>query len=144
MMTASAHVEPSKTVYAAIGVSKKSWVVGVLRPDRAQPSIHRIAGGDLATLIVRLKTAAKDAERMIVCYEAGYDGFWLARALIDAGVECLVLDPASLQVNRRARRVKTDRIDVVALIRALAALDRGDRNVCAVVLLLQSLGSLEE
>ena len=63
MMTASAHVEPSQTVYAAIGLSKKSWVVGVLRPDRAQPSIHRIAGGDLATLIVRLKTAAKDAER---------------------------------------------------------------------------------
>ena len=81
---------------------------------------------------------------MIVCYEGGYDGFWLARALIDAGVECLVLDPANLQVNRRARRVKTDRIDVVALIRALAALDRGDRNVCAGVLLLQSLGSLEE
>ena len=104
-MTASAHVEPSKTVYAAIELSKKSWVVEVLRPDRAQPSIHRIAGGDLARLI-RLKTAAKDAERMIVCYEAGNDGFWLARALIDAGVECLVLDPASLQVNRRARRVK--------------------------------------
>jgi transposase len=133
MMTASAHVEPSKTVYAAIELSKKSWLVGILRPDRPQRSIHRIAGGDLAKLIVRLKAAVKNSERMVVCYEAGYDGFWLARALIGAGVECLVLDPASLQVNRRARRVKTDKIDVVALIRALVALERGDRNVCAVV-----------
>jgi transposase len=58
-------------------------------------------------------------------YEAGYDGFWLARALAKMGIECRVLDPASIQVNRRARRVKTDRIDVLALLRALIATDRG-------------------
>ena len=49
------------------------------------------------------------------------------------GIECRVLDPASIQVNRRARRVKTDRIDVLALLRALIATDRGERHVCAVV-----------
>ena len=70
MMTASTHVEPSKTVYAAIELSKKSWVIEVLRPDRAQPSTHCIAGGDLARLIVRLKTAAKDAERSCVTRRA--------------------------------------------------------------------------
>jgi transposase len=68
----------------------------------------------------------------VVCYEAGYDGFWLARSLAKAGIDCRVLDPASIQVNRRARRVKTDRIDSLAL-RALIAIDRGERHVCAVV-----------
>ena len=66
-------------------------------------------------------------------YEAGYDGFWVARSLAAENIECRVLDPASIQVNRRARRVKTDRIDVLALLRALIAIDRGERHVCAVV-----------
>ena len=68
-----------------------------------------------------------------MCYEAGYDGFWLARSLKAKQFECRVLDPASLQVNRRARRVKTDRIDVLMLVRALMAVDRGDRHVCSIV-----------
>lgn len=121
------------TVYAAIELSKKSWVVSIAQPDRDQPSIHRIAGGKFAELVSRLRAAAKDLERVLVCYEAGYDGFWLARSLSRVGIECRVLDPASLQVNRRARRVKTDRIDALALLRALIAIDRGERHVCAVV-----------
>jgi transposase len=48
------------------------------------------------------------------------------------GVDCRVLDPVSLQVNRRARRVKTGRIDVLMLVRALIAIDRGDGHVCAI------------
>jgi transposase len=121
------------TVYAAVELSKKSWVISIARPDREQPSIHRVAGGNLAKLASRLRAAAKDFARILVCYEAGYDGFWLARSLTTVGIECRVLDPASLQVNRRARRVKTDRIDALALLRALMAVDRGDRHVCAVV-----------
>ena len=62
-----------------------------------------------------------------------YDGFWLARSPTNIGIDCRVLDPASIQVNRRARRVKTDRIDALALLRALIAVDRGERHVCAVV-----------
>src|SRR5215472_11711511 len=108
-----------KTVYAAIELSKKSWVVSVARPDRDQPSIYRIAGGNFAALMNRLQSAMKNGERILACYEAGYDGFWLARSLAKAGIDCRVLDPASLQVNRRARRVKTDRIDSLALLRAL-------------------------
>src|SRR6516165_3966792 len=121
------------TVYAAIELSKKSWVVAIARPDRDQPSIHRIAGGNLADLIGRLRKAAGEKQRIVVCYEAGYDGFWLARSLAKIGIDCRVLDPASIQVNRRARRVKTDRIDSLALLRALIAIDRGERHVCAVV-----------
>ena len=56
-----------------------------------------------------------------------------ARSLARENIECRVLDPASIQVNRRARRVKTDRIEVLMLLRALIAIDRGERHVCAVV-----------
>jgi transposase len=94
--------------------------------------IHRIAGGNVRELVARVRAAAKDARRLLVCYEAGYDGFWVARSLVRENIECRVLDPASIQVNRRARRVKTDRIDVLALLRALIAIDRGERHVCSV------------
>jgi transposase len=88
-------------------------------PERDNPSLHPIKGGDTDSLMVKLD-AARDrmakvigrAPKVTLCYEAGYDGFWLARLLKHHGIDCLVMEPASLQVNRRARRVKTDRIDV--------------------------------
>ena len=92
-----------------------------------------MTGGNIQELVARLQTAAKGGGRILVCYEAGYDGFWIARSLARQNIERRVLDPASIQVNRRARRVKTDRIDVLALLRALIAIDRGERHVCAVV-----------
>jgi transposase len=67
------------------------------------------------------------------CYEAGYDGFWLHRLLRERGIENHVLDPASLLVDRRARRAKTDRLDAAGLLRTLMALARGERQVCRVV-----------
>jgi transposase len=70
-----------------------------------------------------------------LCYEAGYDGFWLARFLEQRGIECLVMEPASLQVNRRARRVKTDRIDVENILHTLIAWCRGERHVCSMVVI---------
>src|SRR5262249_46964493 len=69
----------------------------------------------------------------IVCYEAGYDAFWLARFLKARGIECLVVDSASMQVNRRSRRAKTDRIDLAKLLRALIAWCGGERHVWSVV-----------
>jgi transposase len=122
-----------ETVYAAIELSKKNWVLGVATPERDRPSIYRMAGGNLSELLARLRAAAKGGRRILICYEAGYDGFWIARSLARENIECRVLEPAGIQVNRRARRVKTDRIDVVALFRALIAIDRGERHVCAVV-----------
>ncbi len=72
---------------------------------------------------------------MQVCYEAGYDGFWLARYLEQRDVTCQVMEPASLQVNRRARRVKTDRIDVESILHTLIAWCRGERHVCSMVVI---------
>jgi transposase len=73
------------------------------------------------------------APSIVLCYEAGYDAFWLARFLKARGIECLVVDAASVQVNRRARRAKTDRLDVRMLLRALIAWDHGERHVWSVV-----------
>src|SRR5271166_4455419 len=73
------HSNPTPTVYAAIELSKKTWVIAILRPGKVQPSLHRIKGGSFAELVMRLRAASND-ERLLVCYEAGYDGFWLARS----------------------------------------------------------------
>jgi transposase len=73
--------------------------------------------------------------KVILCYEAGYDGFWLARFLEPHGIDCRVMDPASLQVDRRARRVKTDRIDVENILHTLIAWCRGERHVCSMVVI---------
>lgn len=126
-------IDAPATVYASIELSKKTWVVAIAVPDRDKPRIDRIGGGDADTLISRLSKVAGTERRVVVCYEAGYDGFWLARLLPRYGITCHVLDPASLQVNRRARRVKTDRIDALALLRAVIAIDRGERYICAAV-----------
>ena len=65
-----------------------------------------------------------------VCYEAGYEGFWLARWLEqEMAIETVVLDPASLLVNRKAKQRKTDRIDAKKMVRALLAYERGDAAV---------------
>jgi hypothetical protein len=77
--------------------------------------------------------ADRAAARICTCYEAGYEGFWLHRRLVAAGVESVVVDPSSLQVDRRARRKKTDAIDVETILRALVGWDRGERGRCHMV-----------
>ncbi|RZF58042.1 transposase, partial [Sphingomonas populi] len=66
----------------------------------------------------------------VVIQEAGLDGFWLHRKLEAEGIESYVVDPASIAVPRRARRVKTDRLDGEMLLRTLLAYMRGDPRVC--------------
>jgi transposase len=102
-------------------------------------SRYTIAGGDLAALTARLTAARTKAARtgesvrIVSCYEAGFDGHWLHRWLTEQGIVNHEIDPASIQVNRRARRAKTDRIDLEQLMRALLAYRRGEPRVCSVV-----------
>ena len=56
-------------------------MLGIARSERDRPSIHRICGGNLRELVTRVRAAAKGGGRILVCYEAGYDGFWIARSL---------------------------------------------------------------
>jgi transposase len=127
-------------ICAAIELSKKAWLVVIYRPSLDRTSQHRVKPGDAAHLLMLLERARGQEERALgqtiaisCCYEAGYDGFWLHRQLEAAGVENFVIDPTSLLVNRRARRAKTDRIDVRGLLRSLIAWLRGDKDVCRMV-----------
>ena len=130
----------SHTLHCALELSKKSWLLAIQFPDREQPSVYSIKGGDTEKLMAKL-TAARDCWAKVsgslpvitVCYEVGYDAFWLARFLKARGIECLVIDPGSVQVNRRGRRVKTDRVDVKMLLRTLIAWCRGERHVWSLV-----------
>jgi len=137
-----AAISSEQTLHAALELSKNSWLLAIQFPDRDNPSLHPIKGGDTDGLMAKLD-AARDrvakvtgqTPKMTLCYEAGYDGFWLTRLLEQRGIECLVMEPASLQVNRRARRVKTDRIDVEKLLHTLIAWCRGERHVCSMVVI---------
>jgi len=71
--------------------------------------------------------------RIVSCYEAGRDGFWLHRYLLSIGIENLVVDSSSIEVNRRKRRTKTDRIDAGKLLRMLMRHHGGERKVWSVV-----------
>ena len=71
--------------------------------------------------------------KIISIHEAGLDGFWVHRLLEANGVESHVVDAASIAVDRRSRRVKTDRVDVEKLLRTLMGWARGERQVCSMV-----------
>jgi transposase len=128
------------TVHVAFELSKKTWKVGILLPGAAKSSRYAIAGGDLAELTKLLALARERAERssgkptrMLSCYEAGYDGHWLHRWLTDQGVISHEIDPSSIEVSRRARRAKTDRIDLEKLMRTFLAHLRGEPHACSIV-----------
>jgi transposase len=124
----------------AIELSKKSWIVAVNTPLSDKISRHTLKpsdGKELLDLCERIRTrVAKETKKrveMVSCYEAGYDGFWLHRLLQAHDIRNHVIDPASLQVDRRARRAKTDRVDAERLLRSLMAYLRGEPKVWSVV-----------
>jgi len=124
----------------AIELSKKSWIVAVNTPLLDKISRHTLKPGDGKELLdlcerIRTRVARETKKRveMVSCYEAGYDGFWLHRLLEGHDVRNHVIDPASLQVDRRARRAKTDRVDAERLLRSLMAYLRGEPKVWSVV-----------
>ena len=128
------------TLFVALELSRSTWLVAVRSPAVDKVSQHRLEGGDaegLLELITRGRMQAAEKlgrpVRAACCFEAGYDGFWLHRWLCAQGVENRVLDAASILVDRRARRAKTDRLDVAGLLRTLTALERGETQVCRVV-----------
>jgi transposase len=131
---------PADRLFCAVELSKNSWLLGIQFPDRQKPSVYPIKGGDSEGLMTKLVAACDrwmkvsgKKPSIILCCEAGYDAFWLARFVKTRGIECLVVDSASMQVNRRSRRAKTDRIDLAKLLRALIAWCGGERHVWSVV-----------
>ena len=128
MNQTSCFATSTHALHCALELSKKSWLLAIQFPDREQPSVYTIKGGDAAALLAKLIAARNrwakvsgSPPSIVLCYEVGYDAFWLARFLIAHGIECLVIDPGSLEVKRRPRRVKTDRVDLKKLLRTLSA-----------------------
>ncbi|MGJ5176247.1 IS110 family transposase [Bradyrhizobium oligotrophicum] len=128
------------TIFVAIELSQKTWLITVHSPDQGRMSRYKLEGGDHAGLLALIaKIRARAAQklglepRVMSCYEAGYDGFWLHRLLVAEGIGNLVFDPASIAVEQRARRAKTDRIDGELLLRTLMAHLRGEPRVVRIV-----------
>jgi transposase len=127
-------------LFAALELGKSRWLVTVDAPGSDKLSRHAVAGGDgaaLLDLLARLRTTAERRTgrpvEVLVIQEAGLDGFWLHRLLERNGISSHVVDPASIAVNRRHRRAKTDTIDGEMLLRSLMAWARGERRVCSMV-----------
>jgi transposase len=133
-------VEHCGTIFIAIELSQRSWLVTLHSPGRDRISHHKLEGGDHAGLLALIDRERARASRTTAgvpavasCYEAGYDGFWLHRLLLAAGITNYVFDPASIAVDQRARRVKTDRIDGEKMLRTLMAYLRGEPRVVRIV-----------
>jgi transposase len=121
-------------------LSKSGWLIAVSAPGSEKVSKYRIAAADVAgltALVARLKAQAErycgGPVQVVSIHEAGLDGFWVHRMLQANGVESHVVDAASIAVDRRSRRAKTDRIDVERLLRTLMGWSRGERRICSMV-----------
>ena len=128
------------TLFASLELSKSKWVVTINSPGSEKFSKHIVEGGDGAGLLDLLSRWRAKAEqrcrvpvKVVVIQEAGLDGFWIHRLLLAEGIESHVVDAASIAVDRRHRRVKTDAIDGETLLRTLMAWARGERRVCSMV-----------
>jgi len=124
-------------LYMAFELGDKSWKLSLGDGVRG-PSRHKLAAGDQSAIlqvIAKAKARCGLAPQAPVrsCYEAGRDGFWLHRWLTEQGIANLVVDSASIEVNRRARRAKTDRLDADKLLSMLMRYHAGERRVWAVV-----------
>src|ERR1700737_3051255 len=132
-------LDQNSTIIAVIEMSQSSWLVGGVlpgierqprkklepSPERLLPVLHRWrdeavrAGGNIT--------------RIAVAFEAGRDGFWLARWLEARGVEAHVIHPSSVAISREHRRAKTDRLDTELLKQGFLGWLRGERGHCSIV-----------
>jgi transposase len=133
-------IEPiadNRVLYMAFELGAKEWKLAVT-DSRKQARIVTIEAGDLDRLkneISRSKARYKLSSecRVLSCYEAGRDGFWLHRFLQNVGVENSVVDSSSIEVNRRQRRAKTDRLDARKLLSMLMRYHGGESKLWSVV-----------
>jgi len=146
-MSLDPHEEPAAiqthigAIFISLELSRSKWLITSLVPGGGQRmSKHWVEAGDLAGLLARFwairdKVSARTGITypIVVIQEAGLDGFWIHRALVEEGIESHVVDAASIAVSRRRRRAKTDKIDGEGLLRALLAFKRGEPRVCSMV-----------
>ena len=132
-------LEPDGTLIAVIEMSLSSWLVAGIVPGVERQPLKKLAADEsaLLKLLHRWREEAEKAgrriERIAVAFEAGRDGFWLARWLKARRIEAHVIHASSVAVAREHRRAKTDRLDTELLKRTFLGWLRGERNHCKMV-----------
>ena len=126
------------TLLVAFELGERSWKLGFTTGIGQRPRVRQIPAGAVDRVLEEVTRAKArlgvpvDAP-VVSCYEAGRDGFWLHRFLVAHAVTNYVVDSSSIEVPRRARRAKTDKLDLVGLLRLLARYEAGDRGAWRVV-----------
>ena len=132
-------LQPDGTLIAVIEMSLSSWLVAGIVPGVERQPVKKLAVDECALLKLlhrwreEAEKAGRRIERIVVAFEAGRDGFWLARWLKARSVDAYVIHAASVAVSREHRRAKTDRLDSELLKRAFLGWLRGERDHCKMV-----------
>ena len=141
-MQPTQRIDRNPIIEGSLELADKSWKMAVTDGTRVHPAVFKLDAADLWTRLDELLRMLGEIKRrwglpvsckVVLIYEAGQDGFWIARALEATGVRVLVIDAASVQVPRHARRAKTDRLDALKLLDELRAWLRGERRTLRVL-----------
>jgi transposase len=124
-------------LYVSLELSDKQWKL-TLGNGAHSPSRYTVAAGDTVTVLQRIgqikqRWGLPEHAQVHSCYEAGRDGWWLHRWLVAQGIDNIVVDSSSIEVNRRARRAKSDRLDGDKLLQMLMRYYGGERRVWSVL-----------
>jgi transposase len=141
-MTATHDVIPTisttPVLYLSLELGQKNWKLAFTVGLGQKPRLRTIAARDTEALLAEIRAARKrfglpENAAVASCYEAGRDGFWLHRFLLSQKIENLVVDSSSIEVNRRKRRAKSDRLDAVKLVEMLIRWCNGERKVWSII-----------
>jgi transposase len=130
-------LDQDSTLIVVIEMGLSNWLVSGMVPGLERQPLKKMNTdeNELLKLLGRWRdeavAAGREIQRIVVAYEAGRDGFWLARWLRERGVEAYVIHPSSVAVSREHRRAKTDRLDTQLLMRSFLGWLRGERRHCS-------------
>jgi transposase len=136
--TQNSTVSTAPVLYLSLELGQNTWKLAFTIGAGQKPRLRSVRARDLHTLLAEIVAAKvrfglpEDA-KVISCYEAGRDGFWIHRFLLAHDVADIVVDSASIEVNRRKRRAKSDRLDAVKLVTMLVRWCNGETKVWSVV-----------
>ena len=131
LATRSDTTTPARALYVALELSKNTWKLGFAVSRVGKTRIRDVKARDLDAFLREVEEARRHfrlaaGTPTLSCYEAGRDGFWIHRWLTAEGLANVIVDPASIEVSRRKRNAKTDRLDVQKLVRLLARHHEGE------------------
>ena len=139
-MSATQRMDSSlgQTLFMALELGQRTWKLAFGLGLGGKARHRTMAGGDVGHLTQEIAQARKrfglpDDAPVLSCYEAGRDGFWLHRCLLEQGVANVVVDSSSIEVNRRRRRAKNDRLDAGRLLAMRIRHAAGERTLWSVV-----------